>query len=272
MRSKTSIIQTISVIFLFIVLLFASVACDRNNDDDYVAPGDFGPGTGAGSNNSDDDDDTTSDDDDDDNDDDDDEIPQVAVVYRSEYYVDAMDALLKSRGINPTFVYEENTPAFDFRSYNAIIIMESCQFYSPSQWQAIRDVNKHILGMGMGGGIFFGKMGLFADLASATSYTTTRIIAKNQLDEIWNTPYQISMTTAGVVTLSSSLMNINGHNGLNPPADLFDLADLWGEVDRTVLNLQAGQYMHWGLEFLPTYYSTATINLLANCVHFLSTH
>jgi len=219
------------------------------------------------------DDDSSDDDDDNDNEDDDDDsttFPKVAVIYGKTSQLTTLDNFFTAYGIDAFFVEESQIPSFDFGPYASIVVTETCNFYLSEEYIAIEQSGKKVLGMYDGGAILFGNLGLFADLASSGTYDIDRIVGSWLSSELWNTPYSVTVTAAGVATVSSLLIGARAHSTVAAPGDVTVFAEIWGQSHRGVITLEEGRYMFWGMQWDPSYYSADAFKLLANIIYYLS--
>lgn len=267
MKSNLYISLIITLIIFCTGLWVITAGCESaNRDQDVAAPDDFGPDEGGVGG----DDDDSTDDDATDDDDDDSATNNLAVVYGNSSQNDDLGNFFTAYGFTADFVDESDTPSFDFTSYCAIVITETCQFYNTDEWEAIEDAQKKLFGMNTGGAILFGKLGLFADLGSSYEYSLTQIVADNSLDhDIWNSPYEVEMTIGGLIQVASGLTFARAHSVVPEPSGVYVYATIWGTTGRGVITSEDGAYMYWGMEYNTDYYLTNTYKLLANAISYL---
>ena len=245
-------------------------ACDSKNETKPPASDNFdsqGGGAGGGG-----DDDAA--DDDDENDDDDDTtiptVPTIVAVYGNNSQNSQYTSFFTAYGIEATFVNEGNLSTFDFTGYASILVTETCEFYNTTGVQAIEASGLNVLGVFQGGAILFGKMGLYADLGSGYGYEVEKIVGLNDNFQLWSKPYAVSMTTGGVITISSLPISGWGHSNVGTPANFVTFAEIWGTTSRAILSMQSNKYFFWGLHFNTSYYTVDAAKLLANAIYYVS--
>jgi hypothetical protein len=256
-----------AALLLMILIAFPVFMGCGDDDDDEAVTDDFGGGGGGGGG---DDDDSVDDDDDDDDliDDDDDDVTglTIAVVHAGTGADAAFEPFLVAYGYQYVFVVEDDLPVFDFSGFEMIIALQDGGFYEVSQVTAIANSGLPVLGIYEGGAILFGKLGLFADLGGAGSYTSARLIANDPMDSLWSLPNLISMTSGGMVEMSTVSVFAYAHDMVGAPETVDAIADLWGSTDRGVLILE-DRYFFWGFQYDPNSYTLQAFNLLANVIN-----
>lgn len=270
MKNRLFIAMMFSMIVFLTGLWIITTGCESaNRDEDVAASDEFGPGEHGPSIDDDSSDDDTSDDDTSD-DDDDSALNNLAVVYGDSSLNSKLESFFTAYGFTADFVDESDTPTFDFSSYCAIMITETCNFYNTDEYMAIKNAQKKLFGMYQGGAILFGKLGLFASLGNATAYSLNQIVAENNYDhEIWNYPYKIDMTTQGLINFSTSDVYGLAHSTVPQPNGVYVFAKVFGTTGRGIITMEDGAYMFWGMELDTNYYLPNALMLMANAINYL---
>ena len=182
-------------------------------------------------------------------------------------------ALLQARGVHITLLSLSTiTSVTVFAPYELIVIGYDTgnltTWGTTAQQSAVALSGKPVLGIGVGGYTFFGKINSPIGYPIGAQVTGVYTVAAvNTADPIFNTPYKIPLTNSQVKVYASPAAPFEIPVP-QPSSQVYPLGALPGTSTQMDV-IQSGRYLLWGFGAGPTYLTSDGLKLFANTVYYL---
>jgi hypothetical protein len=181
--------------------------------------------------------------------------------------------LLEARGVHITLIpLSSITLSTSFVPYELIIVGYDTgnltTWGNVNQLLAVVLSGKPVLGIGVGGYTFFGKLSSPIGYPAGEQVTgVSSVVAVNPSDPLFNTPYKIALTS-GEVQVFTAPANPFEIPVAQPNSKLYPLGSVPNAATQMDI-IQSGRFLLWGFGAGPTYLSSDGIKLFTNTVYYL---
>lgn len=186
-------------------------------------------------------------------------------------------ALFDSFGHTTTLISANQIFSTQLSQYDLIIIGAGTAGSGAYDWQgdtasisAIKKSGKGILGMGRGGGVFFGKIGLWSNYGQSAGTGGTSIKLLSNAGLILTSPNKITIPADSILTLYNGGVSLTAlYLGYGVPADVVTFALFSGDLRYAPFSFEKNKYFYWGFNSSASALTTVGANVMQNVIAYV---
>ena len=196
--------------------------------------------------------------------------PRVAYVYLSDTIArDRFNTMLTGKGITVDLYTVDQAATANFSPDQTIILSDDSGItggFPPDPFNNIQNSTKPVLGIGLGGLVFFGQASLFINAGGSISASAYDVHAADIYAPIWQSPNQVSLLNQ-VMSIYNAAIAVYAFGNPEPIQNLTRIGRLVGDVNHYSLIAQsvgARCYSFWGYRGTPDVMTPSGANLFVN--------
>ncbi len=194
-------------------------------------------------------------------------ISNAAFIYNTDLTdAQSFETFLEANGFAVTLIPIANTATTDYTGYN-VIITSAASILSQTQADAIKALNKPIIGLGGGGYRSLGLMGLDIGTPNGMSGNENKMFVENATLTVFNSPIDITINTGDSIQLFTGLASASPARMIYVPTPKASIEGLlrFRPLYYAVIR-QHGKYTFWGFTLSPASMTQNGKDLFVNVI------
>ena len=194
----------------------------------------------------------------------------TAYIYRTDSATaDSFKDLLDANKFRTELLTVDDAEDEDFSRYLLIIIgydtNVGIDWGTPTAVANVVNSGKPIMGVEVGGAVFFGELSLNFGYPNVSYVTGTEMVATDPGSAVYHQPYQITIPPDDTLTISTNASGRYGYAPMNPiPPAVEELGNRVYQPTSVMLGVEESRYLFWPFRDRPDLLTDEGRNLLIN--------